>query len=50
MAWRCPASLLRWLTTAWPVAKTLAMGPTQRIIASYQMPMDMMLLPDISRS
>ena len=45
-----PSSSRRWGTVIWLMAITWVARPTQRIIASYQMPMFRMLNPLMSRS
>ena len=49
IATRRPSASVRCRTTRCPSAVTVDAGPTQRIIASYQIPSIMMLLPDRSR-
>ena len=46
---RLPVSSTRCLTTVWPDAWTVFAGPNQRISASYQIPIVMMLFPEKSR-
>jgi|SoiMethySBSTD1v2_1073268.scaffolds.fasta_scaffold42052_5 hypothetical protein len=49
MGTRRPDPSRRYRTTLWPTAMTDLAGPTQRISASYQMPMLMMLSPENAR-